>query len=581
MFGIVNDRHLHAEIFRQRVDKAVNRSRSLALDILGHAVIGDFGGQDTTALLFRIGHGVMIDELDAGIGLRHIKLLELLVNALRRQFLAFFIGNVLNDLAELDLQVARQVQAIIRLQDIGDTALARLRIDANDRFIGTAHILRVDRQIGHFPDRRIGRTARLHALVDRILMRAGESRIDQLADIRMALGNLQLVRIFIDFLHPVDVGAVQLRVHALRVHVECQRHHIDIAGAFAIAEQRTFNAVGTSHQAQFGCSNARATVIMRVQRDNQVLTIVEVAAHPFDLVGIDVRRVHLDGRRQVDDQLVVCGRLHDLDDRIADFQRHIQLSARKAFGRILEAITAPRFRSHIHDHLGSVGRDLLDTANILGEDHAALQFTGGIVEMDDRRLGAFKRFESARDQFWAALDQNLQIHFVGNIALFDGPAAEIEIRLRSGRKTDFDFRETHIDQQAEHALLAVMAHGVDQGLIAITQIDRTPDRCLFDTLGRPGAVIELRNRERRIFAACSRHAFALGNGFRLRRGDGLIHFRFLPAFDGIQARQARILLIDYKGFLERSTGLRPEIDRRTLLSASPAIAAKAEGKKRV
>jgi len=47
------------------------------------------------------------------------------------------------------------------------------------------------------------------------------------------------------------------------------------------------------------------------------------------------------------------------------------------------------------------------------------------------------------------------------------------------------------------------------------------------------------------------------------------------------SRQARIILINYKGFLERSTGLRPGIDRRTLLSASPAIAAKAEGKKRV
>ncbi len=116
--------------------------------------------------------------------------------------------------------------------------------------------------------------------------------------------------------------------------------------------------------------------------------------------------------------------------------------------------------------------------------------------MDDRRLRAFQRLESPRDQFGTALNQHLQVHFVRHIAMLDGPAAEVEIRLRSGRKADFDFRKTHIDQQAEHALLAVVAHRVDQRLIAVAQVDRAPDRRLFDASGRPGAVIELRNRER-------------------------------------------------------------------------------------
>ncbi len=65
--------------------------------------------------MLRIGIGVVIHELDAGIGLRHIEFLELLVNALRWQLLALFIRNVLDDFAELDLQVARQVQAVIGL----------------------------------------------------------------------------------------------------------------------------------------------------------------------------------------------------------------------------------------------------------------------------------------------------------------------------------------------------------------------------------------------------------------------------------------------------------------------------------
>ncbi|SPU77175.1 Uncharacterised protein [Brucella suis] len=152
--------------------------------------------------------------------------------------------------------------------------------------------------------------------------------------------------------------------------------------------------------------------------------------------------------------------------------------------------------------------------------------------MDDRRLRAFQRLESARNQFRTALDQNLQIHVVRNIALFNGPAAEVEIRLRSGRETDLDFRETHIDQQAEHALLAVMPHGVDQSLVAVAQIDRTPDRRLFDAFGRPSAVIELRRRERRVFGTGNRHALACryGLGHGLWRGDRLVHFSFPPGF---------------------------------------------------
>lgn len=183
------------------------------------------------------------------------------MNALRRQFLAFLVGNLLDRLAEFHLQVARQVQAEILLQNIGDAALARLRVDADDRLVGPADVTRIDRQIRHFPDRVIGDLDRLHPLVDRILMRAGEGGIDQFADIRMALGNDHLVGIFVDVLDPLDIAAIQLRIDALRIHVERQRHDIDIAGALAIAEQRALDAVGTRHQRQLGRGNAGTAVV--------------------------------------------------------------------------------------------------------------------------------------------------------------------------------------------------------------------------------------------------------------------------------------------------------------------------------
>jgi hypothetical protein len=55
-------------------------------------------------------------------------------------------------------------------------------------------------------------------------------------------------------------------------------------------------------------------------------------------------------------------------------------------------------------------------------------------------------------------------------------------------KADLDFLEAHVEQQLEHARLAVVAHRVDQRLVAVAQVDRAPDRRLVDALARPGAV---------------------------------------------------------------------------------------------
>ena len=105
-----------------------------------------------SSLALGVGKGLVVEELQARARLVHIDFEEALVDALRRHFLAFRVGDRLDVLAELDLQVARQVEAVVGLQDIGDAALAGLRVDADDRLVAAADILRVDRQIGHFPD---------------------------------------------------------------------------------------------------------------------------------------------------------------------------------------------------------------------------------------------------------------------------------------------------------------------------------------------------------------------------------------------------------------------------------------------
>ena len=96
-------------------------------------------------------------------------------------------------------------------------------------------------------------------------MRTGKRRIDQLAHIGVSFRNHQLIGIFVDFLHPVDIGAVDFRIDALREHVQRQSHDVDIARPLAIAEQGAFNTVGTGHQAEFRRGDTRSAIIVRMQ----------------------------------------------------------------------------------------------------------------------------------------------------------------------------------------------------------------------------------------------------------------------------------------------------------------------------
>ena len=57
----------------------------------------------------------------------------------------------LDDAGELDLQPARQVELVLGLHDVRDAALAGLAVDPDDRLVGPADVLGVDRQVGHGP----------------------------------------------------------------------------------------------------------------------------------------------------------------------------------------------------------------------------------------------------------------------------------------------------------------------------------------------------------------------------------------------------------------------------------------------
>ena len=105
------------------------------------------------------------------------------------------VDAALDDTGELDLQPARQVHLVLGLHDVGDAALAGLAVDADDGLVGPAHVVRVDGQVGHAPDEVVDARApslasavhRLEALLDGVLVRAGEGGEDEVAAVGVAL----------------------------------------------------------------------------------------------------------------------------------------------------------------------------------------------------------------------------------------------------------------------------------------------------------------------------------------------------------------------------------------------------------
>src|SRR3546814_2696175 len=70
-----------------------------------------------------------------------------------------------------------------------------------------------------------------------------------------------------------------------------------------------------------------------MQRQDHAVAPGDVAVEPLDLVGVDVRRRHLDRRRQVEDGPALRRRLPDVHHRLADLLGEVELGAGEAFGR--------------------------------------------------------------------------------------------------------------------------------------------------------------------------------------------------------------------------------------------------------
>src|SRR5690606_35289767 len=268
---VVQQAYVDAEA-PQRVEEG--RDRTVAAADQGGLLAVD-GGLDRQGVhAVAVGGGLARGDLDAAPGVvrvGQVLVLEDLPDVLRRDLAALGVRLRLDDLGELDLHPARQVQVVVVLQDVGDTALAGLRVDPDDRLVGAADVLGVDGQVRHGPLQvvdadALGLGLGLHgveALLDGVLVGAGEGRVDQVAHVRVARVDLTLVALLPRATDLVDVGEVDLRVDALGEQVHTQGDQVDVAGALAMPEQAALDAVGAGHHGQLGGGDGGAAVVVR------------------------------------------------------------------------------------------------------------------------------------------------------------------------------------------------------------------------------------------------------------------------------------------------------------------------------
>jgi hypothetical protein len=145
-----------------------------------------------------------------------------------------------------------------------------------------------------------------------------------------------------------------------------------------------------------GGGNSATAIIVRVKTNDNRISVLNVAAEPFDLVRIDVRCRYFNRGRKIEDNWPLDSRLPHTRDSITNLNSKIDFGAGKALRRILEGPLC--FRSKLRtafNFLRTSHGDLYDTCLVCLEDFFSLHYGGGIIDVKDSLLCAFQRLESS------------------------------------------------------------------------------------------------------------------------------------------------------------------------------------------
>jgi len=77
--------------------------------------------------------------------------------------------------------------------------------------------------------------------------------------------------------------------------VERQGNDVDVARSLSVPEESALHAIGAGEDAQLGRSDGGATIVVRMQRQDDTVAPVHISKEPLDGIGVEIGREHLDG----------------------------------------------------------------------------------------------------------------------------------------------------------------------------------------------------------------------------------------------------------------------------------------------
>ena len=157
-----------------------------------------------------------------------------------------------------------------------------------------------------------------------------------------------------------QIGEIELRIHAEGEHIHRHRDDVHVARALPVTEECALDTVCTREQPHLRICYAAAAVVVRVEGEDDAVTVFQPLVDVGNLHPVDMRHRHLHRRRQIDDRLAVGRRLPHVEHGVADLKGILRLRARKAFGRVFKPIVRARLLCQLLEKLCAVHGDLED-----------------------------------------------------------------------------------------------------------------------------------------------------------------------------------------------------------------------------
>lgn len=194
-------------------------------------------------------------------------------------------------------------------------------------------------------------------------------------------------------------------------------------------------------------------------------------AEVLNLVGIDIRRSHLNRRRQVEDDRVLLGRLPLGLDGLTDLDGKVETRVAERLRAELEGPVGALLGGVVLGQRPDQPRTLLDQLDALllgkAKDDAPEALAGGKVYVDDGLLGALEGLDRSADEVLAAGGQDLQVDIVWyGAGGLDQTSGEVEVGLGGRGEGDFDLFVAEVAEHLEVGpfLVAILVRGEGQSL---------------------------------------------------------------------------------------------------------------------